>query len=456
MRRLLLVLALAASGCKDCVGAQSDSELLPELASALETITEPDDWEGALHRFERDARVYRRPKLANRIARLANQAEMAGQPESLCTPVVVGQWIRAHLTRLRAELEGQPTTPVEPALCGSAPRPVIRNVDESWNLYGLDLNAEHNRLQLVVTSSAGERDVSKYLLFQSPVRAQLRLGDNGLKLHPLDVEIVLKSGGRVLSRLPLTDARPALRVQSTESRGEVAAHPTATATVPENHVMIGGGCRSSFTGTGQLLIASYPSTPSTWTCRSKDHLTSDPSTITAYALSIPKSLGIPAHIATSTSPHGGHVRTQANLPPGYLLVGGGCRLTRAAPASGHLLTIMKPGTRSYECEAKDHLVRSQAVLEAYAVGIPDDLPFEVVREAVTGVEARRGHVSARLTRTTAVLIGGGCSVTQGEDGNLLWASFPRADERRWVCAHKDHRHSQRATPSAYALGLRAN
>ncbi|MEM7675483.1 MAG: hypothetical protein AAF449_05715 [Myxococcota bacterium] len=456
MPRLLpVMLLIALAGCKDCVGAQKDAELLPELNAALKIIEQPDEWETALRRFERDARIYFRPKLANRVARLASQAETAGQPESLCTPTQVGEWIRAHLTRVRAELEGQPTTPVEPVLCGSAPRPLVRGHDTQWNLYGLDLNAPTARLTLARASGDGETDATPFLAIRSPVKAIVDLSSKGLQLTAQDTELLLKMGDRVLSRVPIDDASATFRVTTTESRSTVAAHPTTTATIPADHTLIGGGCRASFTGSGQLLVASYPSSPRGWTCKSKDHITSDPSNIIAYALSVPQARGLITTVATSTSPRGGHVRTLAHLPAGYKVIGGGCRISGASINSGHLLTVMKPGTTSFECEAKDHIIRSQANLQAYAIGIADDAPIEVVRQEVIGVESRHGRASARLTRPDAVLVGGGCTVTQSKDGNLLWASYPRTEERRWICAHKDHRTNTRATPTAFALGLRA-
>ncbi|MEO1336147.1 MAG: hypothetical protein AAFV29_10910, partial [Myxococcota bacterium] len=364
MPRLLLVMLLIAStGCKDCVGAQEDAELLPELNAALKVIEQPDEWEKALQRFEKDARIYFRPKLANRIARLASQAEAAGQPESLCTPTQVGEWIRAHLTRVRAELEGQPTTPVEPVLCGSSPRPLVQGYDTQWNLYGLDLNASTARLTLTKTSSAGEVDATRFLAIRSPVKAVVDLSADGLQLTAKDTELMLKLGDRVLSRVPLNHKQATFRITTTENRSRVAAHPTTTATIPADHTMIGGGCRASFTGSGQLLVESYPSSPRNWTCKSKDHLTPDPSNIIAYALSVPKTLGLITTIATSTSPRGGHIRSQAHLPAGYKVIGGGCRISRASIDSGHLLTVMKPGSTSFECEAKDHIIRSQANLQ---------------------------------------------------------------------------------------------
>lgn len=455
MRRIVLALLVALVGCKDCVGANSDKELLPELTVALESVSQPQAWRSALAQFEKDARVYRRPELGNRIARLAYQAEAASQPESLCSATKIGKWVRAHLTRLQAEFQGQPTTPVEPVLCGSAPWPIVRGVDASWNLYGLDLNA--GALSLAMTSSITSVDVTRHLHVVSAVRAEVRLTEpDGLRLAPDAEELVLKAGERVLSRLPLTDARPPLRLIVTEVRGLVAAEPTATATAPAGQMMIGGGCRASFHRAGQVLVASYPSGPRAWTCRSKEHLSADPSSMTAYVLSIPNDLGFTTKIAKTMSPRGGHISSQAHLPAGYQLIGGGCRLIRTTKKLGHLLTVMKPGTRSYQCEAKDHIVRSQAMIEAYAIGIPDDVPFTVVRNEVGGDEANTGHVSARLPEPGAILVGGGCAVAHGPKGNFPWTSYPRPHERRWVCAHKDHRSAERGTPTAYAIGLRSN
>ncbi len=456
MQRLLLIFLLATTSCKGCVGASSDAELLPELGAALETIDEPIEWENALRTFEMDARIYRRPELANRIARLGYQAEEARQPEHMCGPVKVGEWIRAHLTRVAAELEGSPTTPVTPVVCDTAPRPIVRGIDTVWNIYGLDLNSDRRSLKLIVTSSTGATfDASDKLRVTSPVRAQVVLhGPEGLELGPQDTELTLKVADHTLSRVRITNHGPVLSVETIRARGAVALSPVATATVPNGYVMIAGGCRASFTGDGQLLTASYPSSPRTWTCRSEGHPKSPPKNITAYAVGIPERLGIVPLIATSASPRGGNVRTQVNLPPGYIVVSGGCRLTQTPIVSGHLINLMKPGTSSFECEAIDHGARSKAVLTSYAIGIPLDGPFQVVRRDVVGVEAHRGTVSALLLDPTATLVGGGCEVTHGETGNLIWAAFPRPEDRRWVCAHKDLRPSHPAAPTAFALGLK--
>lgn len=450
-RVLLLVVALAPYGCRDCVGAKSDAELLPELGTALKNIAPPERWKPELTRFEKKARIYRRPALANRIAKLAQEAEAADQPGGLCTSVQVGQWVLAHLTRLRAELQGQPTTPVGPTLCGTAPRPLIRGFDATWNLYGLGLTAKG--LSLVVTSSTSRRDVTHHLEILSPVKARVRLaGADALALGPNDRELSLTSADRELSRVRLTSERPALPVSTTEGRSNLAA--TATASIPADHILVGGGCRMSSVGTGQVLISSFPGPDGTWRCRAKDDTTARPRSVTAVALSLPSRLGIEPTITSSSSSRAKLAYALANLPAEYLLVGGGCRLIQTSTSSGHVLTTMRPGTRSYECGATDTQGGSTDRLEAYAIGVPDILPYGVVRNTRVDQATDHGHASARLNVDSSVLIGGGCAVQAEEGSHLLWASFPRVDERRWVCAHRDRAPDARATPSAYVLGLR--
>jgi hypothetical protein len=67
-----------------------------------------------------------------------------------------------------------------------------------------------------------------------------------------------------------------------------APHPAAVATVEEGFALTGGGAEVHFNGAGNLLWKLEPATsrdPS-FSAASKDHVDSDPSTITAYALGI--------------------------------------------------------------------------------------------------------------------------------------------------------------------------
>lgn len=72
----------------------------------------------------------------------------------------------------------------------------------------------------------------------------------------------------------------------TSSTSQRAAWPSAAASPQGGFVMVGGGAQVNYTGAGNMLTASYPSNSSTWLAKSKDHIASDPATITAYAVGI--------------------------------------------------------------------------------------------------------------------------------------------------------------------------
>lgn len=72
-----------------------------------------------------------------------------------------------------------------------------------------------------------------------------------------------------------------------------ANHPSATATIPSNYLLIGGGAFDNYgTGYGNMLVDSYPASSTTWYVEGKDHRRPDPCTITAYAIGI-KNISFP-------------------------------------------------------------------------------------------------------------------------------------------------------------------
>ncbi|MFF3763934.1 hypothetical protein ACFYYR_07570 [Streptomyces sp. NPDC001922] len=83
---------------------------------------------------------------------------------------------------------------------------------------------------------------------------------------------------------------PAGRVSGAVARAESAqaAHPAAVATLPPGYALTGGGGEAHWRSAGSLLWKLEPSTGSTpsFGAAAKDHLISDPSTVTAYALGI--------------------------------------------------------------------------------------------------------------------------------------------------------------------------
>jgi vibriolysin len=143
--------------------------------------------------------------------------------------------------------------------------------------------------------------------------------------------------------------------------------------LPAGYVLTGGGALVQWTGAGNLLTASYPSSPSPgWVVRSKDHGVESPAWITAYALGIRHRYGgvrLATTIKTVTSPVMSHPRALACLDPGWILTGGGA-LDDWWPGPGNLLTASCPASGScWSAAGKDHVYESPAKITAYAIGI---------------------------------------------------------------------------------------
>ena len=70
--------------------------------------------------------------------------------------------------------------------------------------------------------------------------------------------------------------------------GSQAAHPTATAVVPDGHALTGGGAEVRWGGAGSLLWKLEPTRTATpyFIASAKDHVTSDPATVDVYAVGI--------------------------------------------------------------------------------------------------------------------------------------------------------------------------
>lgn len=81
----------------------------------------------------------------------------------------------------------------------------------------------------------------------------------------------------------LERARVAVIQKSVTS--EVDPHPVAECPLEQGYRLVGGGARSNWGGVGSLLTGSYPvEDQHIWAARAKDHLQSDPSSVTAWCI----------------------------------------------------------------------------------------------------------------------------------------------------------------------------
>ncbi|GAA4804451.1 M4 family metallopeptidase [Lysobacter hankyongensis] len=232
-------------------------------------------------------------------------------------------------------------------------------------------------------------------------------------------------------------------------------------TVPSDYVVIGGGGEGKENPQGNLLTASYPNSGLTaWLVSTKDHVNPDPVRVRAWAIGL-KVAGMSAaqvrsslNVSTATSAFVAHPDITANLPGGYVLVGGGFKVNWSG--SGNIATASAPSGTGWRVRSKDHYVSSPATAQAFAIGFPASVAgigtfASTVNSALSGVAAH--------PTTTASLAGGyaltGCGafVNWSGNGNVLWKIRPLSPAGCSV-ASKDHIQSSAASIYGYAIGLR--
>jgi hypothetical protein len=158
------------------------------------------------------------------------------------------------------------------------------------------------------------------------------------------------------------------------STSAVAPHPTQQVNLPAGFSVVGGGARANYTGAGSMLYASNP-TPKLdgWVGSAKDHLQSDPASITVWAIGLQQqflddhSMLANLILSTKTTPVGAHHPRLTVVVPDFHLTGGGARVNWNG--LGSLLTASFPQDRqTWVAEGKDHIEPDISTITAYAVG----------------------------------------------------------------------------------------
>jgi hypothetical protein len=182
-----------------------------------------------------------------------------------------------------------------------------------------------------------------------------------------------------------------LNLSIVRARGGPVAHPTVTATLPADIVLVSGGFRVAPNG-GNLATASYPEFQRSWTVSSKDHFIPSPAVIESFAIGLQKVLRLPdgpGGVITGGTPIGTVVVDTAfsesrlssrpavkqALSSSVALTGigalvrwtePGCLLWKLAP---WLPAETQQGVQGVDAAAKDHVAPSRAQLKAWAIGI---------------------------------------------------------------------------------------
>lgn len=267
--------------------------------------------------------------------------------------------------------------------------------------------------------------------------------------RPLLLSATVLAGASVAA---VAQPHPPIVVQSWEITSDPAPHPTARVCVETGFKLVGGGARVNWTGSGNLLTASYPE-GDCWVGRSKDHVHASPASITVWAIGLRDSQNQwDVHVNQATGLSAAHPIVTVSLPWGYALTGGGGRINWTG--AGNLLTASYPvSDLSWEVRGKDHEISDPATATAYIIGIRPRAGGPVQTRTTSGVSGTAAHPSVTVAVANGfTLTGGGARVEWSGAGNLLTSSFPSASN--WIASAKDHDISSPAPIFGYAIGIR--
>ena len=233
--------------------------------------------------------------------------------------------------------------------------------------------------------------------------------------------------------------------------------------VPSDMVAIGGGVTAVESAAGALLTASYPNADlSAWVVSAKDHFDPQAYYLDGYAIGL-KIEGMSraelmryVTVAMEDSLVLPHPEATAELPNGFVLVGGGFNVFWHD--QGNLATASYPSDEgAWTARSKDHEASSPASIRSYAIGLKRDLPVgrvNVVAAQTTSPVAPHPTATALLPENYA-LTGIGAEVHWQNMGNLLWQLRPEisATAAGAIASSKDHDVSDPSALTAYALGI---
>jgi hypothetical protein len=154
-----------------------------------------------------------------------------------------------------------------------------------------------------------------------------------------------------------------------QARVNRSSTPSGSASVGKGYVLTGGGAVLDAVEPGNLLVASYPSADNSWAAMGKEHGATSQSAIGVYAIGV-KALRGPAieHIFVHETRKGGDsAAIDVQLPPPYMLTGGGAKTTQRGP--GWLLTRSAPSGNGWGAAARAHIQPDGGAVEVWAIGL---------------------------------------------------------------------------------------
>lgn len=429
------------------------------LAEPLRNLKEDrGNFEPPLQRLEERMEVGAATAFVQAIRSLRQHVTPTDKSHDVCSSDVVGQHVIDRLEALQRSLlaQGSTLTPVRATVCRFTPQtlplPAPTPDGRALPIRFLGWDLDRAPLQLEWIDPLGQRTpIPGALRKRGPFLVEADWGWPTLTPPATPADLVLSTEGRELARLKLTAHNPPIALTMTEAESSPDQHPVVDALAPVDHLVLGGGCSANWSQDGQLLVASHP-TRDGWHCAARDHGVKEVGTLRAYVLSAPKSSGLIVHTASSAGALTQEPQAQAELPPEFTLIGGGCAVDLRRDEGG-LLVNGYPQGAGFHCDAKDHVTPDPGVVTAWAIGVALPKGWRVIRKDVSSTLDHHPQTGAFLPMDGAVVIGGGCRTDYSAAGSMLWSSHPNLSANGWLCAGKDHRSTDRATLTATALGL---
>ncbi len=175
-----------------------------------------------------------------------------------------------------------------------------------------------------------------------------------------------------LSRQQVRDA-----ITVSHAVSALVSHGSVAATLPAGYLLLGGGFRVDWSGTGNLGVSSYPNTAASWHVQSKDHVASSPAYARAYVIGIRDQIAgvgnLRNAIGHTLSAYAAHPAARTTLQSGFALTGCGADGRYNGTVQGNLLWRIQPADdgvqRSCLANSKDHVSSSPGHIDAYAIGL---------------------------------------------------------------------------------------
>lgn len=161
------------------------------------------------------------------------------------------------------------------------------SVDPGYVLVGggadiTNLNGNHTGVNALLTAAYPVNDGS-FSTFAAESKDHVHSYYHHLNVYAIGMRLLDASGN------PLSDSYVRSFMSLNQATSSSSQRPEARATCPSGYKILSGGGKINWSGAGNLLVISNPTSPAlddAWVASGKDHVFASPATIDAYVLSI--------------------------------------------------------------------------------------------------------------------------------------------------------------------------